>query len=38
MEKIMPSLEYERIVLSPELETSDEEDDKRFMVWTIKYK
>ncbi len=28
MEKIMPSFEYESLVLFPELKTSDEEEDK----------
>jgi hypothetical protein len=28
MEKVMPSFEYEPLVLSLELETSDEEEDK----------
>jgi len=29
MEKVMPSFEYEPSVMSPELETLDEEEDRR---------
>jgi hypothetical protein len=29
MEKVMPSFEYERLILFPELETLDEEENKR---------
>jgi hypothetical protein len=29
MEKLMPSFKYEPLIMSPELETSNEEEDKR---------